>query len=206
MPLKSSDRLTIEEVIGAIHPVQNVGSAPMRTPIGPVTSDSRDVVPGSLFVALPGERVDGADFVAEAFRKGAAAAIVSEAGAAKEDIELRNRLAIVYGARGDYARAEKLFREALTLDPDDAKAIDGLGRAQATAAGDADIADDADDTALAADWLALLHAQAVDFTLAWRRLADAAAGHEAPLRAMFAQPAALQAWLGRWQAREKGLQ
>jgi serine/tyrosine/threonine adenylyltransferase len=77
----------------------------------------------------------------------------------------------------------------------------GLGLAQATAAGDADIADDADDTALAADWLALLHAQAVDFTLAWRRLADAAAGQEAPLRAMFAQPAALQAWLGRWQAR-----
>lgn len=78
-----SPSITIEGVIGAIHPVHNVGSAPMRTPVGLVTVDSREVVPGSLFVALPGERVDGADFVAEAFRKGAVAAIVSEAGAAR---------------------------------------------------------------------------------------------------------------------------
>jgi UDP-N-acetylmuramoyl-tripeptide--D-alanyl-D-alanine ligase len=78
-----SPSITIEGVIGSIHPVHNVGSAPMRAPVGLVTVDSREVVPGSLFVALPGERVDGADFVAEAFRKGAIAAIVSEAGAAR---------------------------------------------------------------------------------------------------------------------------
>ena len=50
----------------------------------------------------------------------------------------------------------------------------------------ADGADDADDAALADDWLALLHAGRVDFTLAWRRLADAADGDDAPLRALFA--------------------
>ena len=49
--------------------------------------------------------------------------------------------------------------------------------------------DDAADAALADDWLALLHAGRVDFTLAWRRLADAAAGDEAPLRALFADAA-----------------
>ena len=43
-----------------------------------------------------------------------------------------------------------------------------------------------DDAALVDDWLALLHAQRVDFTLAWRALADAADGNEAPLRALFA--------------------
>ncbi len=83
MHLQPSVNITIEGLIGAIHPVHNVGAAPMRTPVGLVTVDSREVVPGSLFVALPGERVDGADFVADAFRKGAVAAIVSEAGAAK---------------------------------------------------------------------------------------------------------------------------
>jgi len=57
------------------------------------------------------------------------------------------------------------------------------------------------DAALADDWLGLLHAQRVDFTLAWRRLADAAQGHDAPLRALFAEPAALDAWRVRWQAR-----
>jgi uncharacterized protein YdiU (UPF0061 family) len=65
----------------------------------------------------------------------------------------------------------------------------------------ASAADDAQDALLADDWLALLHAQAVDFTHAWRRLADAAAGADTALRALFAEPAALDAWLGRWRAR-----
>ncbi len=38
--------------------------------------DSRSVRPGELFVAIPGERVDGHQFVAEVFEKGAIAAIV----------------------------------------------------------------------------------------------------------------------------------
>ncbi len=38
--------------------------------------DSRHVVPGSLFVALPGERVDGHEFVQEAFNRGALAALI----------------------------------------------------------------------------------------------------------------------------------
>jgi uncharacterized protein YdiU (UPF0061 family) len=60
---------------------------------------------------------------------------------------------------------------------------------------------DADDTALADDWLALLQQGGVDFTLAWRRLSDAAAGDANPLRALFPDPSPLNAWLGRWQAR-----
>jgi serine/tyrosine/threonine adenylyltransferase len=61
--------------------------------------------------------------------------------------------------------------------------------------------DDAADTALVEDWLSLLHAERVDFTLAWRRLADAAAGDEAPLRALFVDARAPDAWLARWRAR-----
>jgi UDP-N-acetylmuramoyl-tripeptide--D-alanyl-D-alanine ligase len=41
-----------------------------------VVIDSRKVSPGDLFVALPGERVDGHDFVAGALARGAAAAMV----------------------------------------------------------------------------------------------------------------------------------
>ncbi len=41
-----------------------------------VVIDSRRVTAGDLFVALPGERVDGHDFVAAALEKGAAAALV----------------------------------------------------------------------------------------------------------------------------------
>ncbi len=57
------------------------------------------------------------------------------------------------------------------------------------------------DAALAGDWLALLQAGAVDYTLAWRRLADAAEDRSEPLRALFADQAALDVWLARWQAR-----
>jgi len=38
--------------------------------------DSRKVIPGALFIALPGENVDGHDFVAEAFERGAHLALV----------------------------------------------------------------------------------------------------------------------------------
>ena len=38
--------------------------------------DSRQVIPGSLFIALPGERVDGHDFVDQAFSRGACFALV----------------------------------------------------------------------------------------------------------------------------------
>jgi len=41
-----------------------------------VSIDSRDVERGGLFVALPGERVDGADYVPQAARRGAAGAVV----------------------------------------------------------------------------------------------------------------------------------
>jgi serine/tyrosine/threonine adenylyltransferase len=57
------------------------------------------------------------------------------------------------------------------------------------------------DVVLAADFLGLLHAQQVDFTVAWRRLADAAAGQGLALRTLFSDTAAVDAWLDRWQAR-----
>jgi uncharacterized protein YdiU (UPF0061 family) len=60
--------------------------------------------------------------------------------------------------------------------------------------------DDAAVAALADDWLALLHTQGIDFTLAWRRLADAAEGRESPLQDLFVERAALAAWLARWRA------
>jgi len=37
--------------------------------------DSRQTIPGSLFVAIPGEKVDGHDYIGEAFRRGASFAL-----------------------------------------------------------------------------------------------------------------------------------
>jgi UDP-N-acetylmuramoyl-tripeptide--D-alanyl-D-alanine ligase len=44
---------------------------------GPVVQDSRQVLPGALFVALPGERVDGHDYAAKAVAAGAVAVLAA---------------------------------------------------------------------------------------------------------------------------------
>ncbi|MCW0212400.1 MAG: YdiU family protein [Pseudonocardia sp.] len=56
------------------------------------------------------------------------------------------------------------------------------------------------DDALTGDLLALLHAQRVDFTVFFRALADAARGDDAPVRGLFGEPEAFDAWAGRWRA------
>lgn len=42
-----------------------------------ISIDTRHIMPGNLFVALPGEHVNGHDFIEEAYKKGAAAALVT---------------------------------------------------------------------------------------------------------------------------------
>jgi len=52
--------------------------------------DSRQVIPGSLFVAIPGEKADGHDFIEEAFRRGASFALIQrEVPGSYRTIDLR---------------------------------------------------------------------------------------------------------------------
>ncbi len=46
--------------------------------ISEATVDSRQIIPASLFVALPGENADGHQFIEQAFRKGAQAALIQQ--------------------------------------------------------------------------------------------------------------------------------
>jgi UDP-N-acetylmuramoyl-tripeptide--D-alanyl-D-alanine ligase len=58
--------------------------------------DSRQVIPGSLFVAIPGENVDGHAYVTQAFRRGAIAALIEhELEEPFAVIDLRNGLPAV---------------------------------------------------------------------------------------------------------------
>jgi UDP-N-acetylmuramoyl-tripeptide--D-alanyl-D-alanine ligase len=66
--------------------------------------DSRQVIPGSLFVAIPGEKVDGHDFIGEAFRRGASFALIQRdvvADGSFRTIDLRNVLSIESFPRED---------------------------------------------------------------------------------------------------------
>ncbi|MEP9379585.1 UDP-N-acetylmuramoyl-L-alanyl-D-glutamate--2,6-diaminopimelate ligase [Aquabacter sp. CN5-332] len=55
-------------------------SGDAATPIAGITADSRKVVPGSLFVAIPGTKADGARFIPQAVAHGAAAILMEPAG------------------------------------------------------------------------------------------------------------------------------
>src|SRR5258705_8861243 len=55
--------------------------------------DSRQVIPGGMFVAIPGENVDGHDFVTQAFHRGAVLALIEHEIAEPFDlIDLRKGL------------------------------------------------------------------------------------------------------------------
>ncbi len=63
--------LTLADVIEALTNIRPDAPAVITE----AAIDSRQVIPGSLFVAMPGERVDGHDFIAEAFKHGASFAL-----------------------------------------------------------------------------------------------------------------------------------
>jgi UDP-N-acetylmuramoyl-L-alanyl-D-glutamate--2,6-diaminopimelate ligase len=73
-----------------------------RVPIAGLAADSREVKPGYLFAALPGVKTDGARFIDEALKRGAAAVLVARGAtpahsstAIIEDGDPRHRLALI---------------------------------------------------------------------------------------------------------------
>jgi len=63
------------------------------------------------------------------------------------------------------------------------------------------VSDEEADFNLATGFLTAMDGKNVDYTLAFRYLADAALSHEAPIRALFADPSAYDLWSGHWRAR-----
>ncbi len=71
-------RLSIEDVIDATGgKLTGLGVRGPGPAITGVSTDTRSLRPGDLFIALRGPRADGHDFIAEAFARGAAAALAS---------------------------------------------------------------------------------------------------------------------------------
>jgi UDP-N-acetylmuramoyl-tripeptide--D-alanyl-D-alanine ligase len=70
--------LRLSEAASAMNAVLNGADAP----VSGISTDSRRILPGELFIALKGERFDGSAFVEQAKRSGAVAAVV-EASAFK---------------------------------------------------------------------------------------------------------------------------
>ncbi len=67
--------LTLADILEALTNVRHPGATMAITE---ATVDSRQAIPGSLFVATPGERTDGHAFIDDAFKRGASFALISK--------------------------------------------------------------------------------------------------------------------------------
>ena len=82
--------LTLADVIEALTGIRPAGAHQVITD---ASVDSRQIIPGSLFIALPGERVDGHDFVGAAFERGAHLALIGrDLSSQFKVLDLRDRL------------------------------------------------------------------------------------------------------------------
>jgi UDP-N-acetylmuramoyl-tripeptide--D-alanyl-D-alanine ligase len=75
--------------------------------------DSRQVIPGSMFVAMPGERVDGHDYVDDAFKHGASLALVQ-----RDIFTGRSQPYLFLDIRDDQAASRLAKQENPRSDPD----------------------------------------------------------------------------------------
>ena len=106
-------------------PALGARAAPWSTPVCRVVIDSRQAVPGSVFVALRGEQTDGHRYVGDALARGAACAIVERApeadgAAGAAVVDLRER------AGGVPALPERVATPLCLVVPDSLLALQQL--------------------------------------------------------------------------------
>jgi UDP-N-acetylmuramoyl-tripeptide--D-alanyl-D-alanine ligase len=90
--------LTLADALEALTNLRPIAT----TVITEAVIDSRQVIPGSMFVAIPGEKVDGHDFLEEAFRRGASFALIQrEIKGTFRSIDLRGALSVDAFGRED---------------------------------------------------------------------------------------------------------
>jgi UDP-N-acetylmuramoyl-tripeptide--D-alanyl-D-alanine ligase len=132
-------QLTLSEVAEAVGGRLTRGDG---TVTGTVTVDSRAVAPGDLFVAVPGERVDGHDFLGAAAAAGAVGALATRADDAlpcvvvDEPVAALGRLAAAVHARlagAGGAGGHRLVTIGITGSSGKTSTKDLLGQVLATA-------------------------------------------------------------------------
>ena len=77
-------RLELQQIIDFTAAAVEVEAVDPQVIINDFSWDSREVTPGSLFIALPGERVDGNDFIQSAIAAQAAVVIATRPVTADE--------------------------------------------------------------------------------------------------------------------------
>lgn len=135
----------LSKLVEAVHPLVVAQSGIMNAEITALTADSRNVKPYTLFAALQGAKYNGAEYVADAVSKGAAAIVSEQApGAEVPWIQVKNarralalmaaafyqkqpaHIAAVTGTDGKTSTAD-FFRQFAALDGKKSAAIGTVG-------------------------------------------------------------------------------
>jgi UDP-N-acetylmuramoyl-tripeptide--D-alanyl-D-alanine ligase len=103
--------LSLADVAAAVHGRWIIAPARAGDALPPISTDTRTLVPGDLFLALRGENFDGHNYLEQALEAGAGGLIVAESAALPADIARRFGDVFVLGVRdalealGDLAHA-----------------------------------------------------------------------------------------------------
>lgn len=97
--------MKLETLFNAVPVIEKINWDPHRK-IGKVTSDSRAIEPGDVFVACPGSRMDGHDFISEAMMAKAAAVVVDR----PLDLFIPSRVTVIRVSNTQACLAEILKR------------------------------------------------------------------------------------------------
>jgi UDP-N-acetylmuramoyl-tripeptide--D-alanyl-D-alanine ligase len=109
-------QLSIAQIAAASQAVTVVPAHDAHQLVRRLSWDSRAVQPGTLFFALPGEKVDGNDFIADAFARGAAVVIASrQVNEAERHAAQHHHATLLYAPDGLMAlqRLASWYRETL---------------------------------------------------------------------------------------------
>ncbi len=93
--------MELERLVAALAPEAVLGADPVE--VRDLAYDARAVTPGAAFFAVPGERVDGHDFAAQAVENGAVALVVERA------VEVEVPQLVVQSTRAAMATAADIF-------------------------------------------------------------------------------------------------
>jgi len=127
--------MTLSKVIAGTGAQGDLGSDPTITR---VTGDSREVIPGSVFFALPGVKADGHAFAAEAARRGAVAVVAErkvDCGTALLLLAPSSRRAMAVAAANFHGRPGEALRLAAVTGTNGKTTVAWLVEACAQAAG-----------------------------------------------------------------------
>jgi UDP-N-acetylmuramoyl-L-alanyl-D-glutamate--2,6-diaminopimelate ligase len=118
--------MNLQELLDAAGIQVKIETAQSATPISAVVADSRAVTAGTLFVAIPGLRVDGHRFIPAVMAAGAVAVVGTHSSAALEALEIPLPLPMPYIQVADSREALAHLNAALHSFPSRVMSVIGV--------------------------------------------------------------------------------